>query len=894
MTLHDINDRHLRAHLAGEITVEQLQARLKGNEPYTVRDGQVFALTREEYARKMRAVHVPPVQPDFSQRPLAVPWCKWAKSTGALASGCARCKGYRSTCTNPSRSLKTCYSRKMPRQCGLFEPVQISVIMVARDEGDQVDATAASVAAAGATEIIIVDDGSCAPISVSSVQSGLSVPVPVRLKRHETPKGPAASRNAGARCAGGDVLVWMDAHMRVGPEDLVRLAYTACARRAIACAAVGPLAEDGTLSRAWTGYGGRLVLDDAGVAYKVDYLHRPTKDQRVTALIGACYAMHREVVDQVGGWPPTLGWGYNEQALSLAAHNAGVTIVVAPDVVAAHLFRKSFPYPAAASISRLNRFIVHWLLSEDWIWRTHWWPKLSGAFPTEAKRFRKLIEHDTDLQQARRHYAACRTVSDAEVSRLLGMTPCVTPPAKSPKVTAPLQVNYPAVPARDRIAVAVSTYPGHAPFLGAAIGSVDAQYPPPDERWLLCDRCDPPPRLPEHWQVIRGDWHSPSPGRNQVVERTAADAVAWLDADDCMQLGYVQAMREALANAEPSVGIFAPSLVYTDVHLGNPRPRTWPRHDFWALREYNTCPTPSTWLVKALREIHGWPEVMGHDDWGAALRLTRRGWTRVHVPDARIYVRRHDASRGRANQRTSACQWAAWECRTYAIVTLDAGREGLLPMRERVLDTLDVPPGTKLYVLDNSRNPDYRRRVWDMLRNRMGVVYDWRDTVPDPALGRNARNSHVCDLYNDILPGIDADYIVTWEDDVEPPPDALRSLCKAMPPLHHIGACAATYSPRGNPAMACAAFDMEHSFRHVLLRDLSDSPVDVVATGGGFTLFDHAALRRCLPVRYSFRANGSPIGWDGNLGLDLHRHGWRVLLHPGVRCEHHMEAPAVT
>ena len=69
------------------------------------------------------------------------------------------------------------------------------------------DALAATALPAGAAEVIVVDDGS--PRPVADVVAAFAPRLPLRTCRQRN-AGPAAARNAGARDARGDRLVFLD------------------------------------------------------------------------------------------------------------------------------------------------------------------------------------------------------------------------------------------------------------------------------------------------------------------------------------------------------------------------------------------------------------------------------------------------------------------------------------------------------------------------------------------------------------------------------------------------------------------------------------------------------------------------------------------------------------
>lgn len=102
----------------------------------------------------------------------------------------------------------------------------VSVIIPVRDSRDRLERLVASLSRqtypGELIEVIVVDDGSDTEIS-PSVQDGDVAVTVVRLER-TSGFGAGRARNAGAAEASGDVLVFLDADMLVGPEAIERVA----------------------------------------------------------------------------------------------------------------------------------------------------------------------------------------------------------------------------------------------------------------------------------------------------------------------------------------------------------------------------------------------------------------------------------------------------------------------------------------------------------------------------------------------------------------------------------------------------------------------------------------------------------------------------------------------
>ena len=330
--------------------------------------------------------------------------CRHMIDTGKPAEGCAQCKGNAAECRHPGRLPMRAHTKRCkPGVCRQFEPLRISIVLPARDEGDEVAATIASVRAGGVDQVLVVDDasrdGSCLGLDLS----GGTV-----LVRNTMARTPSYCRNTGAGLSTGDILIFADAHIRVEPDALRALAVLAHRRQAIVCASVTPLGGE----RDWVYYGGRLrpVKGNPDAGYEVSYNQEQPAERGapIGALIGACYAMPMTVYDRIGGWPRTISWGYNEQALSMAAWFCGVPMLSDKAVVSAHRFKKRFNYPVRASNSHINRFLVHRILFSAHTWAWHWLPRFQKAFPpatverAEEWLSQPWVQEEHDRFQARK------------------------------------------------------------------------------------------------------------------------------------------------------------------------------------------------------------------------------------------------------------------------------------------------------------------------------------------------------------------------------------------------------------------------------------------------------------------------------------------------------------
>lgn len=444
------------------------------------------------------------------------------------------------------------------------------------------------------------------------------------------------------------------------------------------------------------------------------------------------------------------------------------------------------------------------------------------------------------------------------------------------------------------IAVAVSVHGPYLRWLPEALESVERQSRAADERWLICDGCEPPENLPAGWRVVRGDWQSPGPGRNEVLAQTGCSWVCWLDADDAYGAGYLEAMDRAARDCGGKVGVLYPDLTYCDASLeptGKRAMREWSAAD---VRRYNFVPTPSCWRVEMLRFAGGWSaDVQCMDDWATIVRCSAAGWEGCHVPQAELLARKHGEGRGRKPPEARAD--TSWRCRRYAIVTLLAGRRDILGQWADWIGRAELPPQTTLWVLDDARNAEFSEAVQREIHRRvaMSVHYRRSDVGELPVAAKHQPHARVAALYNQILQDACAcsDLVLMLEDDVLPPLDGARRLNEAFPPVpeNRIGVCTGPYPSRcGGGRIVAVSLDPVNWVSNITVEGIKPGINECGMTPGGFTLFDAAALRQCLPMRFTFDPNGRPVGWDGNMSRSMHAHGWKVTYHGDVLCEHHV------
>lgn len=275
---------------------------------------------------------------------------------------------------------------------------RVSVVIPSRNE-DLVQATIDSFRADGADEIIVIDDGQ----TIESVNDAV-------LLKTDKPQGPSFCRNLGAEKATGEVIIFSDAHVAVEPGTVRKLARLAVAKNTVICAVIKSLSGS-----EWRGYGGTLQPMDAG--YESRYNLSPGRDN-CTSLIGSVYAVTKKAFDEIGGWPPTLSFGYNEQAFSMAVLFSGRTVFAARDAVAAHKFKGHLGYHASQHDANKNRVIVHWLLFSEKEFELTWKPKFQKHLARAYDACSNIFT-DSAWLAVRKHFQDRKKITDEQFYAVL-------------------------------------------------------------------------------------------------------------------------------------------------------------------------------------------------------------------------------------------------------------------------------------------------------------------------------------------------------------------------------------------------------------------------------------------------------------------------------------------
>ena len=459
---------------------------------------------------------------------------------------------------------------------------------------------------------------------------------------------------------------------------------------------------------------------------------------------------------------------------------------------------------------------------------------------------------------------------------------------------APAPLADPEQVSTQRIAVVVVCHGNYLCFLPGAVHSIKRQIHQPTQRILVLDGCEPPEWMAEfpEWEIVRGQWGSPNPGRNAGLARVAEPWTVWFDADNEMAGDQLLRYAERTAVADTHAGLFYPDILYTDAQMNITRKRPMGDPDYWRLRLENYIDTSSCWRTAAVRSVGGWNEdTPNADDYALAAAMTAQGWHIERAEGAHTLMREHNRGR-RSEPLWTDPEWYAtvrWNIRSHALVTLFAGRQHLLPGYLRWLRSADLPPHTRFVAVDNSADATFAKAL------RRGLPWDRFEAVElrtvarqkPPGASRLAQLGHVARLYNDTLADCAEDMVAVVEDDVTGPADGLRQLYRAINRCGSpVGIIGGVYESPDRRGMACLSYAMDAWGESPGLDTVSPSLAPVGFIGAGFTWYAGWLLANALPVVVD---SDLYHGWDAGVCLAAQRLGHFVMVDGRVTCTHHLE-----
>jgi glycosyltransferase involved in cell wall biosynthesis len=232
---------------------------------------------------------------------------------------------------------KTGHHRQDPAQGG--GPPGVSVIVPAYNAERTIDACLRSVQAAeyaGSVEIIVADDGSTDATPAIARRLGANV-VPT-----DRNSGPAQARNAGARHATGDILLFVDADTRMR-RDTITAAVHALQRPGVG--AVSGMYEAEPIN---AGFFPRYYAYLKYYAYTLDDV------DHINVFSGQCGAIHKTLFDRVGGYR-SMAWG-----VDIENEELGYRINKHAEIALSRAFRVAHNFPGLRKLLFVFNNRVYW------------------------------------------------------------------------------------------------------------------------------------------------------------------------------------------------------------------------------------------------------------------------------------------------------------------------------------------------------------------------------------------------------------------------------------------------------------------------------------------------------------------------------------------------------
>jgi glycosyltransferase involved in cell wall biosynthesis len=221
--------------------------------------------------------------------------------------------------------------------------LNVSIIFPVKNEGLNVQTTLKSIFSVKVKvpfEIIVVNDNSndsCCDFLHQHQQYSDK-----NIKLINTPGvGAANARNIGAENSKGSILVFCDAHLEFEDYwlDLLMEPLLKDTTDAVT-PAIGAIGNP-----KFIGYGQTLWVSPHSSKIRTHWNNRKENLFETAILPGGCFAIKKEVFDNVGGFEtgfPT--WGHEDVELSIKLWLFGYRCHVQPNAKVLHLFRKTQPY----------------------------------------------------------------------------------------------------------------------------------------------------------------------------------------------------------------------------------------------------------------------------------------------------------------------------------------------------------------------------------------------------------------------------------------------------------------------------------------------------------------------------------------------------------------------
>jgi hypothetical protein len=232
--------------------------------------------------------------------------------------------------------------------------------------------------------------------------------------------------------------------------------------------------------------------------------------------------------------------------------------------------------------------------------------------------------------------------------------------------------------------------------------------------------------------------------------------------------------------------------------------------------------------------------------------------------------------------------------------------KGFVTYWEQYLIDTQLPEDVSVDVVVGDNTDKEEFKVWfDGFKERMSEKYNEVYRVDlgvphraddDMNLVETNRHAHVARTYSKFLSQLvdSYDYILTVEDDMEPTQDGLVLLYEHIKTLEDnnikVASVAGYYPQKIDPTTACISLQPKVWGKIPKIKNVKPKLFRVEMQGGGFSLYDTRAIKKVLPYRLVFKTlNGNyyMTGWDGYIGEEWSKLGWKQYCDGSILCNHH-------
>lgn len=245
--------------------------------------------------------------------------------------------------------------------CGDPERDLISIVIPSRDEGERLRRTLEGILAENFYpnfEVVVVDDASVEPVVWDDPR--------VRIFRFDEGRGEMAARKWGVEQARGDILQFVDAHVRVAPGWLANL-YEALRRRDFR-ALVGPVVA--TLDEESWSFSGEVSYGWCGAErhYGSRHLNRRETgpDGEVPAFSNHSFMVSRVMHEEIGGFCEWFaGQGSFEVEYCRRASSFGYRSYLESSSLIGHMYKGSYAEPVTWEQMAYHNLLIRYIQSGE-------------------------------------------------------------------------------------------------------------------------------------------------------------------------------------------------------------------------------------------------------------------------------------------------------------------------------------------------------------------------------------------------------------------------------------------------------------------------------------------------------------------------------------------------